>query len=79
MSKEYYVLGFGWGMDTTELASVRSYMGYLAEIYASVGSENLVDSANRKILDTYKEAMQLSFLFFFSFWGCTHSIWKFPG
>lgn len=49
MNKEYCVLGFGWGMDIAVLEFVRTYTGYWAEIYDSVGSTNLVDSAPRKI------------------------------
>lgn len=36
-------------VGTAVLAFVRSYTGYLAETYASVGSTNLVDSASRKV------------------------------
>lgn len=60
MSKEYYVLGFGWRVDSTALASARSYTGYLAVQNANAGSINLADSASRRILDTHKEAMYLS-------------------
>ena len=60
MRKEYYVLGFGQGMDTIALVSVKNYTGYMPESYASTGSANLADSATRKILDTYKETMHLS-------------------
>ena len=60
MSKEYYVPGFGQGMDTIALVSVKSYTRYMPESYARAGSANLADSATRKILDTYKETMHLS-------------------
>lgn len=60
MRREYYVLGFGQGMDIIALVSVKNYTGYMPEGYASTGSTNLADSATRKILDTYKESMHLS-------------------
>ena len=61
-NKEYYVLdlGLGWGVGHCSISIYQSYIGYLAEIYASVGSTYLVDSAARKILDTHKAATQTS-------------------
>lgn len=60
-NKEYYVLdlGLGWGVEHYSISIYQSYIGNLVEIYASVGSTYLVDSAARKILDTHKEAMHL--------------------